>query len=85
VDYGYNVGDYSADGYKDQELVYIVKQKKKDSKGLVTRAQALRWWTFAYRPEDLDRVLELRSQLQNGADPKTLTENLPKAEFSAGR
>jgi hypothetical protein len=78
VDYGYNPGDYSWKGYKDKELVYVLRQKEKDAKDVITRAQALRFWYFAYRLEDLDRVLELRTQLQGGADPKSLTNNIPK-------
>jgi len=83
IDYGYNPGDYSWKAYKEKELVYILRAKAKDTNGVITRAQALRFWSFAYRPDDLDRVLELRSQLQAGADPKSLTNDIPKAVFSA--
>lgn len=83
VDYGYNPGDHSWKGYKDKELVYILSAKEKDANGVITRAQALRFWGFAYRLEDLDRVLELRSRLLEGADPKSLTNDIPQEVFSA--
>lgn len=83
VDYGYNPGNYSWKGYKDKELVYILRVTAKNTNGVITRAQALRFWSFAYRPEDLDRVLKLRSQLQAGADPKSLTNGIPKEVSSA--
>src|ERR1043166_3753401 len=83
VDFGYNVGGYAADGYIGRELVYVLKQKEKNSDGLIIRGQALRWWLFAYRREDLDQVLELRKKLQGGADPKMLQNDRPKELFSA--
>ena len=83
IDYGYNPGDYSWKAYKDKELVYILKVKARDTNGVITGAQALRFWTFAYRPDDLGRVLELRAQLRAGVDPKSLTNDIPKAVFSA--
>ena len=83
VDYGYNPGDYSWKAYEDKELVYILRAKDKDANGVTKSGQALHFWSFAYRPEDLDRVLELRSQLQAGTDPKSLTNNIPKEVFSA--
>ena len=85
IDFGYNVGSYAADGYKNRELVYVVKQQAKDSKSVIVRAHALRWWHFAYRPEDLDQVLDVRKKLQDGASPKSLEDKRPKELFSAGR
>jgi len=82
VDYGYNPGDSSWKAYKEKELVYILRVKEENTNGVITRAQALRFWYFAYRSEDLDRVLQLRSQLQSGVDPKSLTNDIPTEVFS---
>lgn len=82
VDYGYNAGKHSASGYLHRELIYVLQRTKEDENGICTRAQAFQFWHFAYRPEDLDRIIELRSELQNGADPKSLTNNIPQLQSS---
>jgi hypothetical protein len=80
IDYGYNGSLSSERNWLGKRAVFVLQQvTNAQGKVIGGCSSGYRYsWSFAYETNDASRLLELRSALLSGVDPKTLTNRIPR-------